>query len=283
MRALTIAVVLICWAGAGIAFAAGGAPEADPASRATVDDFVGSWTGVLEGEGGETSRVVLRVERPPGGPFAVVTGFANAAVAGTLQRGTLRFPGLVEHVEDPDCAGFSVTGTLRLLGDADSAELTSSGIFCAPGGGRPGSFRTTLSRRIITYATQPVAHISCAGCGGPGGSRNVLALADGATLVTELGPAGLTILRGSSANAVARLSQTLDEGRAGIQPGGCGAPLPGGPDSYQITWFGRNGRSSTFQVGGSLAGCPPAIGAIVQAAADLVEEVANDTSTERFP
>jgi hypothetical protein len=46
---------------------------------------------------------------------------------------------------------------------------------------------------------------------------------------------------------------------------------------------GAGWSSNSFQVGGSLAGCPPEIAAVVQATAELVEEVENDTATERFP
>jgi hypothetical protein len=56
----------------------------------------------------------------------------------------------------------------------------------------------------------------------------------------------------------ARLQQVLTAEKVGQQSGSCGTTPPGGPTRYFVTWFGRNGRGSTFSIGAFPTGCPAA-------------------------
>lgn len=54
----------------------------------------------------------------------------------------------------------------------------------------------------------------------------------------------------------AQLQQVLTAEKVGQQSGVCGSTPPGGPTRYTVTWFGKNGRTSSFSVGAFPTGCP---------------------------
>lgn len=55
-----------------------------------------------------------------------------------------------------------------------------------------------------------------------------------------------------------QLQQVLSAQKIGQQSGSCGSTPRGGPARYFVTWFGKNGRSSAFSVGGFPSSCPAA-------------------------
>ena len=65
--------------------------------------------------------------------------------------------------------------------------------------------------------------------------------------------------------AFSQLQQALTDNRVGRQSGVCGTSPRGGPQRYNLTWYGRNGRTSSFSLGAFPGDCPAEQQAIVSA------------------
>lgn len=106
---------------------------------------------------------------------------------------------------------------------------------------------------------------------GPYYWTEVLVLTGGAVSITaSCGPDGRPIYLRSTVGVLAppvyaALSQALSANRVGGQSGQCGSSPRGHVQWYDVTWFGRNGRTSQFLLRAFPNDCPAAQLAIVQA------------------
>jgi hypothetical protein len=124
-------------------------------------------------------------------------------------------------------------------------------------------------------APRPVllrVHIPNGNLTGPFFATDVVVLQSGAVATYQsCGPVARPALLRSTVGIIrpplfVELQQALTAtNRVGVQSGSCSTSPPGGPRRYDVTWFGRNGRTSSFSLGAFPTGCPAEQTAIVQA------------------
>ncbi len=119
-------------------------------ANATIDDFVGTWGGVVGNES-ESGYMTLNLSRS--GDLIVgswVHDVKSRNISGTVANGvlTLKFPN--PDPSNPDCANFDIDAEATLNKSLTIMILWAEGTFCGTGGGGYGVATGTLTKQPCT-------------------------------------------------------------------------------------------------------------------------------------
>ena len=122
---------------------------------ATIEDFVGTWKGVVpysmsNGESGIADvTLILSVSGNQLVGSMESTEWDAVDITGTESGGVFNFdlPNVHPELEDTDCANWDVPFTASLDCSLSKMDLTGGGTFCDISGGKPGTFSGILDSK----------------------------------------------------------------------------------------------------------------------------------------